>query len=118
MVRAPAGDRPRLARGSVQLTGIWALPSAGPVPRPELFPKAVPGRARGTPMELLGWLFQALEFPVGGVLVTGTSIVPTPELTLAPGDVVAIAVPGVGRLVNRVEVVGAARPRVEEVVRR
>ena len=73
---------------------------------------------RRTPVELLGWLFQALDFPAGVVLLTGTSIVPPPELTLAAGDVVRIAVPGVGTLVNPVEVVGTARPRVVEEVRR
>jgi 2-dehydro-3-deoxy-D-arabinonate dehydratase len=71
---------------------------------------------RRSPAELLGWLFQALEFPAGVVLLTGTSIVPPPELTLAAGDVVEIAVPGVGALVNPVEVVGTARPRVVEEV--
>jgi 2-dehydro-3-deoxy-D-arabinonate dehydratase len=73
---------------------------------------------RRTPVELLGWLFQALDFPAGVVLLTGTSIVPPPELTLAARDVVRIAVPGVGTLVNPVEVVGTARPRVVEEVRR
>jgi 2-dehydro-3-deoxy-D-arabinonate dehydratase len=73
---------------------------------------------RRRPDELLGWLFQALEFPVGAVLLTGTSIVPPPELTLAAGDVVRIAVPGVGVLVNPVQVVGTARPRVVEEARR
>jgi 2-dehydro-3-deoxy-D-arabinonate dehydratase len=73
---------------------------------------------RRTPAELLGWLFQALEFPVGVVLLTGTSIVPPPELTLAAGDEVRIDVAGVGTLVNPVEVVGTTRPRVVEEVRR
>jgi 2-dehydro-3-deoxy-D-arabinonate dehydratase len=76
------------------------------------------GALRRTPAELLGWLFQALDFPAGVVLLTGTSIVPPPELTLAAGDVVRIAVPGVGTLVNPVEVVGTRRPRVVEEVRR
>jgi 2-dehydro-3-deoxy-D-arabinonate dehydratase len=73
---------------------------------------------RRTPGELLGWLFQALEFPAGVVLLTGTSIVPPPELTLAAGDVVRIDIPGVGTLVNPVEVVGTVRPRVAEEARR
>jgi len=73
---------------------------------------------RRTPAELLGWLFQALDFPAGVALLTGTSIVPPPELTLAAGDVVRIAVPGVGTLVNPVEVVGTRRPRMAEEARR
>jgi 2-dehydro-3-deoxy-D-arabinonate dehydratase len=72
---------------------------------------------RRSPAELLGWLFQALDFPAGVVLLTGTSIVPPPELTLAAGDVVGITVPGVGSLVNPVEVVGTIRPRVAEEAR-
>lgn len=67
---------------------------------------------RRSPQELLGWLFQALDFPVGVVLLTGTSIVPPAEFTLAAGDVVTIAIEGVGTLVNVVEVVGTPAPRI------
>jgi 2-dehydro-3-deoxy-D-arabinonate dehydratase len=73
---------------------------------------------RRRPAELLGWLFQALDFPVGVVLLTGTSIVPPPDLTLAAGDVVTVSVPGVGTLVNPVEVVGSVRPRIAEEAER
>jgi 2-dehydro-3-deoxy-D-arabinonate dehydratase len=69
---------------------------------------------RRRPTELLGWLFQALDFPVGVVLLTGTSIVPPPDLTLDAGDVVTVSIPGVGTLVNPVEVVGSLRPRISE----
>jgi 2-dehydro-3-deoxy-D-arabinonate dehydratase len=62
--------------------------------------------------ELLGWLYQALEFPVGVALLTGTSIVPPPELTLRPGDIVDITVPGLGSLTNPVVEVGLADPRI------
>ncbi|GII22642.1 fumarylacetoacetate hydrolase family protein [Planosporangium mesophilum] len=65
---------------------------------------------RRTPEELLGWLFRALDFPVGAVLLTGTSIVPPPEFTLAAGDVVTISIAGIGTLVNPVEVVGTPVP--------
>jgi 2-dehydro-3-deoxy-D-arabinonate dehydratase len=61
---------------------------------------------RRRPEELVDWLFRAQEFPVGVVLLTGTSIVPPPELTLQAGDRVTVAVPGLGELVNLVEVVG------------
>ena len=66
---------------------------------------------RRTPEDLAGWLFQALEVPVGVVLLTGTSIVPPPEVTLLPGDAVTITIPGVGTLTNPVESVGTG-PRV------
>jgi 2-dehydro-3-deoxy-D-arabinonate dehydratase len=77
-----------------------------------LFTDSVPLSAmRRRPEELLDWLYQALEFPVGVVLLTGTSIVPPPELTLQGGDVVTISVPGVGRLSNPVVEVGRPTPR-------
>jgi 2-dehydro-3-deoxy-D-arabinonate dehydratase len=72
-----------------------------------LFHDSVPlSSMRRRPEELLEWLFAALEFPVGAVLLTGTSIVPPERFTLAAGDVVEIAVPGVGTLRNPVEEVG------------
>lgn len=72
---------------------------------------------RRTPQELLGWLFQALDFPVGTVLLTGTSIVPPPELTLAPRDIVTIVILGVGTLTNTVEQVGRPAPRIRQEAR-
>jgi 2-dehydro-3-deoxy-D-arabinonate dehydratase len=54
--------------------------------------------------ELVDWLFRGADFPVGVVLLTGTSIVPPPEFTLLAGDVVTVEVSGVGRLRNPVEV--------------
>jgi 2-dehydro-3-deoxy-D-arabinonate dehydratase len=61
---------------------------------------------RRRPQELVEWLFRAQEFPVGAVLLTGTSIVPAREFTLQAGDEVRIAITGLGELVNAVEVVG------------
>jgi 2-dehydro-3-deoxy-D-arabinonate dehydratase len=55
--------------------------------------------------ELVDWLWRGQDLPLGAVLLTGTSIVPPPELTLRPGDRVAITVTGLGRLVNPVELV-------------
>ena len=52
--------------------------------------------------DLATWLGRALTFPVGAVLLTGTGIVPEVEFTLLPGDVVRIAVAGLGALENRV----------------
>jgi 2-dehydro-3-deoxy-D-arabinonate dehydratase len=40
--------------------------------------------------------------PAGSVLLTGTGLVPPDELTLEPGNVVEIRVPGIGTLVNSV----------------
>jgi 2-dehydro-3-deoxy-D-arabinonate dehydratase len=58
-----------------------------------------------TPEELVSWLFRAMEFPVGAVLLTGTSVIPAVEFTLRAGDEVRIAITGLGELVNTVEVV-------------
>jgi 2-dehydro-3-deoxy-D-arabinonate dehydratase len=72
-----------------------------------LFADSVPISAmRRRPEELLEWLFSALDFPAGVVLLTGTSIVPPPELTLCAGDIVDITVAGVGTLTNPVEEIG------------
>jgi 2-dehydro-3-deoxy-D-arabinonate dehydratase len=57
--------------------------------------------------ELVSWLFKAQDFPVGAVLLTGTSVIPAVEFTLREGDEVRIAITGLGELVNTVEVVQA-----------
>jgi 2-dehydro-3-deoxy-D-arabinonate dehydratase len=59
-----------------------------------------------SPDDLVRWLFRALDFPVGVVLLTGTAIVPPPDFTLRAGDEVIIAATGLGELRNVVEVVG------------
>lgn len=72
-----------------------------------LFSGSVPvSRMRRTPAELLSWLYRGLDFPRGALLMTGTSIVPPPDITLRPGDEVAIAISGLGTLTNPVKVVG------------
>jgi 2-dehydro-3-deoxy-D-arabinonate dehydratase len=48
--------------------------------------------------ELAEYLFRELSHPYGAVLLTGTGLVPPDEFTLQPGDVVEIAVEGVGTL--------------------
>ena len=58
--------------------------------------------------DLLHWLGRALEFPDGVVLLTGTGIVPPPDFSLQPGDVVTVAIDGLGELTNPVERVGQA----------
>ncbi len=62
---------------------------------------------RRTPQELMSWLCAAATFPAGVVLLTGTSMVPPAELTLAPDDETTIASTHLGTLRNRVVVVGA-----------
>ncbi len=56
---------------------------------------------RGLP-ELVSWLYRELAFPAGAVLLTGTCVVPELAFTLRSGDVIDIAVTGVGRLTNPV----------------
>jgi 2-dehydro-3-deoxy-D-arabinonate dehydratase len=53
-------------------------------------------------IELSSYLFSELDFPDGVFLMTGTCLVPSGDFTLQPGDVVEIAIDGVGRLVNTV----------------
>ncbi len=55
---------------------------------------------------LVEYLTRANRVPPGTVLLTGTGIIVTRESALAPGDVVTIAVPGIGELSNPAEVVG------------
>ena len=58
------------------------------------------------PDELLNWLFRALSFPVGVILLTGTALIPPPEFTLQPEDITTITIAGLGSLSNVVERVG------------
>jgi 2-dehydro-3-deoxy-D-arabinonate dehydratase len=52
--------------------------------------------------DLVSALFAELDFPRGAMLFTGAGIVPDMDITLEPGDVVAIDIDGVGRLTNPV----------------
>ncbi len=60
---------------------------------------------RRSPETLAQWLFQCQEFERGVVLMTGTSIVPEPEVTLLPGDTTTISAEVLGELINSVEAV-------------
>lgn len=60
------------------------------------------GQLHRRPADLAAALFQALDFPDGAVLSTGTGIVPELDVTLQPGDVVTISIDGVGSMRNRV----------------
>ena len=53
--------------------------------------------------ELVEYLFRDNDFPAGVFLMTGTGIVPGDDFTLEDGDVISIAIEGVGVLVNHVE---------------
>jgi 2-dehydro-3-deoxy-D-arabinonate dehydratase len=53
--------------------------------------------------ELAEFLFRDNEFPQGAYLLTGTGIVPDSSFTLRSGDQVAIAIDGLGELINTVE---------------
>ena len=55
-----------------------------------------------TPEELVQWLGRENQFPHGVLLMTGTGIVPPDDFSLAPGDVVDIAISGIGTLSNPV----------------
>ena len=108
----------KLYRGSCALGPCLVPPAEAPDPAAmeiglrierdgaELFADAcaVADMRRSLP-ELVDWLWRAQDLPLGAVLLTGTWIVPPPELTLRPGDRVAIPITGLGRLTKPVELV-------------
>ena len=58
--------------------------------------------------DLAGWLFRALSFPAGVVLLTGTGVVPEADFTTRPGDTIEITSDALGTLTNPVIAVGDA----------
>lgn len=54
------------------------------------------------PTELASYLFRDNTFPDGAFLMTGTGIVPGDDFTLAHGDLIRIAIDGIGTLENYV----------------
>ncbi len=52
--------------------------------------------------DLVSYLYSALDFPAGSVLLTGTGIIPPSEFTLESGDTVTIEIDGIGSLTNHV----------------
>jgi 2-dehydro-3-deoxy-D-arabinonate dehydratase len=59
-------------------------------------------RMRRSFAELVEFLLRDNPVPKGSVLLTGTGLVPPDDFTLEPGDVVEIAVDGIGTLSNPV----------------
>lgn len=59
-------------------------------------------RLHRSPEELVAFLFKALDFPMGALLMTGTGLVPPAEFTLQSGDEISITIDGIGELRNRV----------------
>lgn len=62
--------------------------------------------------ELIEYLFRDNPVPPGSVLLTGTGLIPSDEVSLAPGFVVEIRIPGIGVLTN--PVAGAPHSRSTE----
>lgn len=60
------------------------------------------GRIVRAYQDLIGYLGRDNLFPDGAVLLTGTGIVPPDDVTLEAGDVVTIAIDGIGELRNPV----------------
>jgi 2-dehydro-3-deoxy-D-arabinonate dehydratase len=54
------------------------------------------------PQQLVEFLFRDQSFPEGVFLMTGTGIVPADDFTLQHGDVIRIAIDGIGVLENTV----------------
>jgi 2-dehydro-3-deoxy-D-arabinonate dehydratase len=54
------------------------------------------------PKELVSFLYRDSSFPQGAFLMTGTGIIPGDEFTLHHGDVIRIAIEGIGVLENPV----------------
>jgi 2-dehydro-3-deoxy-D-arabinonate dehydratase len=57
------------------------------------------------PAELVAVLYSSYTLPVGAWLLTGASLVPPQPYTARPGDLVRVAIDGLGELSNRVSAV-------------
>ncbi len=55
-----------------------------------------------TVQELVSFVYRECSFPFGCLIMTGTGIVPGNDFTLQKGDVIQIAIGGIGELVNEV----------------
>jgi len=64
--------------------------------------------------DLAAWLFRALSFPAGVILLTGTGVVPDADFTVRPGDTIEITSPALGTLTNPVVAIGDATGAKEQ----
>ena len=64
--------------------------------------KTTTGELARTFEDLVSWLGRDNSFPHGAFLLTGTGVIPPNVFTLLPGDVVDIAIDGIGTLSNPV----------------
>jgi len=87
------GPLPKTTKIALTITRAGAVAFAG---------ETTLDRLKRTPEELVSWLMRDQSFPDGCFLLTGTGIVPGNDFTLQSGDEVAIAIDGIGRLVNPV----------------
>lgn len=55
-----------------------------------------------SPEELVSFVYRECSFPYGCLIMTGTGIVPGNDFTLQSGDVISIAIDGIGELNNTV----------------
>jgi 2-dehydro-3-deoxy-D-arabinonate dehydratase len=51
--------------------------------------------------DLVGYLYRALTFPSGALLMTGTGLVPPAGFTLQSGDRITIEIAGIGKITNQ-----------------
>jgi 2-dehydro-3-deoxy-D-arabinonate dehydratase len=56
--------------------------------------------------ELAAWLYRACDFSTGCFLMTGTCLVPPNEFTLQAGDIIDMAIDGIGTMRNTVTEIG------------
>ena len=69
-----------------------------------VFADSIPvSRMKRTPEELVSFVYRECSFPYGCLVMTGTGIVPGSDFTLQSGDEIAIAIDGIGELVNKVQ---------------
>ena len=68
--------------------------------------------------DLAGWLFRALSFPAGAVLLTGTGVVPGADFTTQAGDTIEITSAALGTLTNPVVAIGDAAEGPREAMMR
>lgn len=51
--------------------------------------------------DLIAYLYRALTFPAGALMMTGTGLVPPSDFTLQSGDRITIEIEGIGKITNQ-----------------